>query len=109
MEKITNFFKKYKLVIISILMVFFMFKSCNKSSNINKLEDDNIALSEKNDSLNSVIKYQKNKIDSLPEIIRINKLSIYLELNKEISEMDRTPQMMEFHKGINAKIFKLQK
>lgn len=90
-------------------MVFFMFKSCNKSSDINKLENSNITLSEKIDSLNNVVKNQKNKIDSLPEITRVDKLSIYLELNKEISEMDRTPQMMEFHKGINDKISKLQK
>ena len=74
MKKFIDLIKKYKIYILSILLLIFFFKSCSKSADIkklNKVNDINLGYS---DSLQNVINYQKAKIDSIPEIIRIDKI-----------------------------------
>jgi len=83
------------------LFVFFFFKSCGKSTDIKKLEKANVELQEKVD------RYEE-KIDSFPEILRKEKLSIYLSLDDTISRVDRGPQLMGLHKMIKDSVKSLQ-
>ncbi len=101
MKKVIELVKKYKVYILAILFIFFLFKSCGKSSDIKKLEKSNIELQEKVD------RYEE-KIDSFPEILRKEKLSIYLSLDDTISRVDRSPQLMGLHKMIKDSVKSLR-
>lgn len=103
-----NFLKKYHVYILAGLLVIVFFRSCGKSRDINKLEKSEATKIEVIDSLNLVISSQSAKLDSIPEIIREEKLSIYLMLDDTISRVDRTPQLMGFHTLIKDKIKDLQ-
>ena len=67
MKKFIDLVKKYKIYILSILFLFYFFKSCSKSTDIKKLtkEVDNNGIVV--DSLNNQIKLRQQKIDSFPE------------------------------------------
>ena len=67
MKKFIDLVKKYKIYILSILLLFYFFKSCSKSTDIKKLtkEVDNNGIVV--DSLNNQIKLRQQKIDSFPE------------------------------------------
>jgi PBP1b-binding outer membrane lipoprotein LpoB len=109
MKKFIDLIKKYKTYILSILLLIFFFKSCSKSTDIkklNKVNDINLGYS---DSLQNVINYQKAKIDSIPEIIRIDKINIHLEYDEWISSKDRGSQLMELHTIVKNNIKELQK
>ncbi len=82
MKTVKEFIKKYKLHILSVLLVFFFFKSCSKSGDIKKLEKTNEKQGFVIDSLNQ-------KIDSIPEVIRVEKINIHLEYDVWISGKDR--------------------
>ena len=100
-SKIIELIKKYKVYILAALLIVFFFKSCSKSSNIKKLERTNVELRSKVDSYES-------KIDSFPEILRKEKLSIYLSLDDTISRVDRGPQLMQLHKMIKDSVKSLR-
>lgn len=102
MKKFIELIKKYKVYILSVLLLFFFFKSCGKSTDIKKLEK--LSESQKNelDSLN-------NRLDSIPEIIRVEKINIHLEYDNWISSKDRGQQLMELHQVVKSKIKDLQK
>jgi len=101
MKKIIELVKKYKVYILGILFLLFFFKSCSKSTNIKKLERTNVELQDKVNSYES-------KIDSFPEKLRKEKLSIYLSLDDTISRVDRGPQLMGLHKMIKDSVKSLQ-
>lgn len=101
MKKIIELVKKYKVYILGALLLFFFFKSCSKSTNIKKLERTNVELQDKVDSYES-------KIDSFPEKLRKEKLSIYLSLDDTISRVDRGTQLMGLHKMIKDSVKSLQ-
>jgi hypothetical protein len=101
MKKIIELVKKYNVYILALLFVFFFFKSCGKSTDIKKLEKANVELQQKVD------RYEE-KIDSFPEILRKEKLSIYLSLDDTISRVDRGPQLMGLHKMIKDSVKSLQ-
>jgi hypothetical protein len=101
MKKIIELVKKYKVYILGALLLFFFFKSCSKSTNIKKLERTNVELQDKVDSYES-------KIDSFPEKLRKEKLSIYLSLDDTISRVDRGSQLMGLHKMIKDSVKSLQ-
>lgn len=101
MKKFIELIKKYKVYILGALLLFFFFKSCSKSTNIKKLERANVELQSKVDSYES-------KIDSFPERLRKEKLSIYLSLDDTISRVDRGPQLMGLHKMIKDSVKSLQ-
>lgn len=101
MKKIIELVKKYKVYILGALLLFFFFKSCSKSTNIKKLERTNVELHDKVDSYES-------KIDSFPEKLRKEKLSIYLSLDDTISRVDRGLQLMGLHKMIKDSVKSLQ-
>ena len=61
----------------------------------------NVELQDKVDSYES-------KIDSFPERLRKEKLSIYLSLDDTISRVDRGPQLMGLHKMIKDSVKSLQ-
>lgn len=101
MKKVIDFVKKNKVYLLGILFVFFFFKSCQKSVSVDKLEKSNVELQEKVD------RYEE-KVDSFPEILRKEKLSIYLSLDDTISRVDRGPQLMQLHKMIKDSVKSLR-
>lgn len=109
MKKFIELVKKYKVYILSVLLLFYFFKSCSKSTDIKKLtrEVNNNDLVV--DSLENQIKIRQQKIDSLPEIMRIEKINIHLEYDEWISSRDRGQQLMELHSIVKNNVKKLQK
>jgi len=102
MKKFIELFKKYKVYILSGLLLIFFFKSCSKSTDIKKLDKLSTTQKFQLDSLNS-------KIDSIPEIIRVEKINIHLEYDEWISSKDRGSQLMELHSIVKNNIKDLQK
>ena len=109
MKKFIDLVKKYKVYILAILLLFYFFRSCSKSTTIKKLtrEVDNNGLVV--DSLENEIKLRQQKIDSVPEIMRIEKINIHLEYDEWISSKDRGNQLMELHSIVKNNIKNLQK
>ena len=109
MKKFIDLVKKYKVYILVILLLFYFFRSCSKSTTIKKLtrEVDNNGLVV--DSLENEIKLRQQKIDSLPEIMRIEKINIHLEYDEWISSKDRGQQLMELHSIVKNNVKNLQK
>lgn len=109
MKKIVDFIKKYKLYILGILFLFYFFRSCSKSTQIKKLDREVNNNGVVVDSLENEIKLRQQKIDSLPEIMRIEKINIHLEYDEWISSRDRGPQLMELHSIVKNNVKTLQK
>ena len=109
MKKFIDLVKKYKVYILAILLLFYFFRSCSKSTTIKKLtrEVDNNGLVV--DSLENEIKLRQQKIDSFPEIMRIEKINIHLEYDEWISSKDRGQQLMELHSIVKNNVKNLQK
>jgi PBP1b-binding outer membrane lipoprotein LpoB len=109
MKKFIDLVKKYKVYILAILLLFYFFRSCSKSTTIKKLtrKVDNNGLVV--DSLENEIKLRQQKIDSVPEIIRIEKINIHLEYDEWISSKDRGNQLMELHSIVKNNVKNLQK
>ena len=107
MKKFIELVKKYKVYILAVLLLFYFFKSCSKSTDIKKLtrEVNNNDLVV--DSLENQIKIRQQKIDSLPEIMRIEKINIHLEYDEWISSRDRGQQLMELHRVVKDNIKEL--
>jgi hypothetical protein len=102
MKKIIEIIKKYKTYILGVLLLFFFFKSCTKSTQIKRLEKTNLKHEVVIDSL-------KQKLDSIPEVIRVEKINIHLEYDNWITGKDRGSQLMELHKLVKNNIKELQK
>ena len=109
MEKVKEILNKYKVYILATLLAVFFLKSCGKSRTISKFERDDKIQIEMVDSMVNVIKYQQSRLDSFPEIMRNEKLSVYLVLDDKITRIDRGPQMMKLHATIKDSILTLQK
>ena len=101
--------KKYKLHILSVLLIIFFFRSCSKSVEIKRLTRDSGVSVENIDSLQTVINQKQQKINSFPELLRIEKINIHLEYDDWISNRDRGPQLMELHPIVKNNIKELQK
>ena len=102
MKKFIELVKKYKVYILSGLLLIFFFKSCSKSTDIKKL--DNLSTTQ-NIQIDSLSK----RLDSIPEIIRVEKINIHLEYDEWISTKDRGQQLMELHSIVKNNIKELQK
>lgn len=109
MKKIIDFIKKYKLYILGILFLFYFFRSCSKSAQIKRLDKQVNNNGVVVDSLNNEIKFRQQKIDSFPELVRIEKINIHLEYDGWVSNKNRGPQLMELHSIIKNNIKELQK
>lgn len=108
--KILEFVKKYKLYILAALLLITFFRSCGKSRTITKLDKNDKLNVGVIDSLKQDIILKNAKIDSFPEFLRKEKLSIHLMYNDTISKLDRTPQTMWLQKNVTLPSIKeLQK
>lgn len=109
MKKIIEFVKKYKIWFLSSFLLIFFFKSCGKSADIKKLDRQVESMNKTIDSLNLVIDRKQEKLDSVPEIIRVEKINIHLEYDSWISSKDRGQQLMELHSVVKNRVKELQK
>ena len=95
MKNFITFIKKYKIYILSTLLIIFFFKSCGKSREIKRLEKSISTLKYESDSTS------KHK-DSVILIIK-NKHYDDLELiDSWIKQKDRGPQLMELHPIVDS-------
>jgi hypothetical protein len=108
MKKIIEFVKKYKLHILTTLLVIFFFRSCSKSGDVRKLEKSNIKQTEVIDSLKSVVNGQKDTINDISEVIRLEKIKVHTEYDNYISSKNRGEQLMELHKIVKQKLKELE-
>jgi hypothetical protein len=109
MKTILEFLKKYKIYILSGLLVIFLFRSCSKTGQITKLEKTNKSNQVKIDSLTKVLSEQKNQIDNISEVVRREKIKVHTMYDNWISEKDRGEQLMELHKIVKQNLKKLEK
>jgi len=109
MKKVIEFVKKYKIHILTSLLVIFFFRSCSKSGDVRKLEKVNIRTTKIVDSLTTVIKGQKDTINNISEVIRIEKIKIHTEYDNYISSKNRGEQLMELHKIVKQNLKDLEK
>lgn len=109
MKNFIELIKKYKLYILGVLLVIFFFRSCSKSTQARKA-DKNVTEKEMViDSLENVIKKQKQTINEFPEIIKQEKIKLHSEYDNYISEKDRGQQLMELHMIVKENLKELQK
>ena len=109
MKKFIELIKKYKVYILGVLLVIFFFRSCSKSTQVRKSDK---VVTEKEvviDSLENVIKIQKETIDGFPEVIRQEKIKLHTDYDNYISEKDRGEQLMELHMIVKENLKELQK
>ena len=109
MKKVIEFVKKYKIHILTSLLVIFFFRSCSKSGDVRKLEKVNIRTTKVVDSLTIVVKGQKDTINNISEVIRIEKIKIHTEYDNYISSKNRGEQLMELHKIVKQNLKDLEK
>lgn len=94
--KIKDLYNKYIHWIVIILFILLMFKGCQSCSRDRKIEynqsqyrQSEIMLMESIDSINNVIQYRNQQIDSLHSII-VNKDFQLNILNNELEELKET-------------------
>jgi len=109
MKNFIDFVKKYKIHILSSLLFIFFFRSCINSGRVKKLEKSKVESSKTIDSLKSVITGQKDTINNISEVIRLEKIKVHNEYDNFISSKDRGEQLMELHMIVKDNIKKLQK
>lgn len=109
MKKVIDFIKKYKVYILASLLIIYFFRSCTKSTQIKKLNRELEIKEVTIDSLGYEITNRQQKIDSFPEITRIEKINIHLEYDEWISSKDRGQQLMDLHSIVKNNIKDLQK
>ena len=109
MKKVIEFVKKYKIHILSSLLFIFFFRSCVNSGQVRKLEKLKTENENLIDSLNFIIKGQKDTINNISEVIRMEKIKVHTDYDNYISEKDRGEQLMELHKIVKQNLKELQK
>ena len=109
MKNFIEFVKKYKIHILSSLLFIFFFRSCINSTQVKKLEKSKTENNKTIDSLKSVITGQKDTINNISEVIRLEKIKVHSEYDNFISSKDRGEQLMELHMIEKDNIKKLQK
>jgi len=109
MKNIIEFAKKYKIYILSVFLFIFFFRSCIKSGQVRKLEKVKTSNEKVVDSLTNLINGQKDTINNISEVIRMEKLKVHREYDNYISSKDRGPQLMELHMVVKNNIKELEK
>jgi hypothetical protein len=109
MKNFIEFVKKYKIHILSSLLFIFFFRSCINSTQVKKLERSKTENNKTIDSLKSVIAGQKDTINNISEVIRLEKIKVHSEYDNFISSKDRGEQLMELHMIVKDNIKKLEK
>ena len=92
-----------------MFLFIFLVRSCSKSGQVTRLEKSNTKNVEMIDSLNLIIKGQKDTINNISEVIRQEKIKVHTEYDNYISQKDRGEQLMELHMIVKNKIKELQK
>jgi hypothetical protein len=109
MKKIIEFIKKYKVHILTSLLFILFVRSCSKSGEVRKLEKIGIKNVKMIDSLRTVIGGQKDTINNISDVIRMEKIKVHTEYDNYISGKDRGEQLMELHMVVKENIKKLEK
>lgn len=109
MKNILEFLKKYKVHILSGLLIIFLFRSCTKTGQINKLEKNNKKNQVKIDSLSKILLEQDKVINNISDVVKEEKLKVHTFYDNWISEKDRGEQLMELHKLVKQNIKELEK
>lgn len=107
--KFIQLIKKYKVYVLTGLLVVFFFRSCIKSVDVRKggntITNQEIVI----DSLKSVINEQKLIIGEYPKTLRLEKIKLHSEYDNYISKKDRGNQLMELHMIVKENLKELQK
>ena len=109
MKKFIELVKKYKVYILSSLLIIFFFRSCIKSGDVRKLEKVKTKNEQVIDSLSSLVNGQKDTINNISEVIRQEKLKVHRQYDNYISSKDRGPQLMDLHMIVKKNIQELEK
>ena len=109
MKKVIEFIKKYKTQILVLMVFVFFFRSCSNSTQVKRLEKTKSENIHSIDSLISVINGQKDTINKISEVIRMEKIKVHSEYDNWISQKNRSSQLMELHFVIKNKLKELQK
>jgi len=102
MKKFIEFIKKYKIHILSVFLFIFFMRSCVKSGDVRKLE-------KVIDSLTNIVNGQKDTINNISDVIRLEKLKVHRDYDNYISSKDRGEQLMELHRVVKKNIQTLEK
>ena len=109
MKKFIEFTKKYKIQILSALLIIFFFRSCFKSGDVSKLQKIKTINEHKIDSLTFLVNGQKDTISNISEVIRQEKLKVHRGYDNYISSKNRGQQLMELHIVVKKKIQELER
>lgn len=109
MKQFILFVKKYKIHILSLFLFIFFMRSCIKSGEVKKLQKQESKNEQVIDSLTSIVNGQKDTINDISEVIRVEKLKVHREYDNYISSKDRGPQLMELHMLVKTNIQKLER
>lgn len=108
MKKIIEFLTKHRVKLLSFLVILLLFRSCNKSSQLKRLNKEKSQDTLTIDSLNYIIKNQRDTINGFPQKIKTEKHKIHSEYDNWISEKNRGQQLMELHFVVKNKLKELQ-
>ena len=106
--KLLELIKKYKVYILGVLLIFFFFRSCSKSTQARKMGNKVTQNETIIDSLKNVINDADMVFNEFPELLRTEKIKIHTIYDNYISEKDRGGQLMELHIIIKKNIKELQ-
>lgn len=109
MKNFIEILKKFKMHILYTTLFIFFMKSCIKSSDVRKLERIKTNNEQKIDSLSNLVNGQRDTINNISEVIRLEKIKVHVEYDNYISEQNRGDQLMELHKLVKRNIKNLNK
>ncbi len=107
-NKVKQFLITYKVYILSVLLVIFMFKSCSNSGKLRrterKLSDTEVVV----DSLKQVLNQNEKLVNDFDNVVRQEKIKLLGEYDNYISSKNRGEQLMELHMMVKNDIKKLR-
>lgn len=106
MKSILQQIKPYRIYLLAVLAAFLFMRSCGKDMKISRLERTVKTYSLNNDSLINVVSsmHAKRISDSTYyecQLLRAQR-DVHLFYHDEISNLNRSPQMMQFHTKVIA-------
>ena len=109
MKNFIELVKKFKIHILGLFVFIFFMRSCIKSSDVRKLERIKTKNEQVIDSLTNLVNGQRDTINNISEVIRLEKIKVHVEYDNYISEQNRGDQLMELHKLVKRNIKNLNK
>jgi hypothetical protein len=92
MERVKIFFSKYGLYAFIFMCLLLFMRTCSKNRRIHRLENANIVLNNRIDSLTALIPSEENT----KLLIWKAEYGVYNKLNNEMSKLNRQEQLMQF-------------